>query len=381
MTEKSVSKAGLNARMAAKLARNTQKASADKAEQQDLLKAVQEEVATSEKPEVKVQIPLFPEEKSAMPNKWIRTSLFAAVKKGRRRSFVKTPLASRSDVSILYTGEQLDAGDNDVFLHAMRLSQGLAPGGQIHFVRSHFLQAIGRQPGTSGYKWLKDSLQRLASATMFIEDGEGKGKMFRLVKDMAWTESDYWLALDPEIATFYSKRELAFIDFDARLQMTHGMSRLLQNYVASHEPGNWHYAAVETLRDFYAASSSLKNFLDAHYGLPAALTELEELGIIEDHEFYLKTGRRMVKWWRPSDFGKWLRAYVEEQPLGWHHAAVEDLFGPSRYRTLKSFLAPRKGLKRGLHELERAGIITKAEIYQEKAGETLLLKTRWHREK
>lgn len=380
MTDKSVSKAAMSARLAM-LSRNAQKSIADKADQHDLLKAVQEELVTSEKPEVKLQIPLFPEEKSAMPNKWIRTSLFAAVKKGRRRNFVKTPLASRSDVSILYTGEQLDAGDNDVFLHAMRLSQGLAPGGQIHFVRSHFLQAIGRKPGTSGYRWLKDSLQRLASATLFIEDGENKGKMFRLVKTMEWTESDYWLALDPEIASFYGKRELAFIDFEARLQMKHGMSRLLQNYVASHETGLWHHISVETLRDFYAASSSLKNFLDNQYGLPAALAELEELGIIEDHEFYLKANRRMVKWWRPSDFGKWLRAYVESHPLGWHNASIEDLFGPSKFRTIKSFLAPRKGLKRGLHELEGAGIITKPEIYQEKGGGTLTLRARWHREK
>lgn len=380
MTEKSVPKAAMASRLA-KISRNAQKAISDKAEQKNLLSAVKEELSSSEKPEVKLQIPLFPEEKSAMPNKWIRTSLFAAVKKGRRRNFVKTPLASRSDVLILYTGEQLDAGDNDVFLHAMRLSQGLAPGGQIHFVRSHFLQAIGRKPGTSGYRWLKDSLQRLASATIFIEYGENKGKMFRLVDTMEWTNTDYWLSLSPEIASFYGKRELAFIDFEARLQMKHGMSRLLQNYVASHETGEWHYISLDTLRDFYAASSSLKNFLDNEYGLPAALAELEELGIIEDHEFYLKANRRMVKWWRPSDFGKWLRTYVEDQPLGWHNASVEDLFGPSRYRTLKSFLTPRKGLKRGLHELERAGIITKPEIYQERAGEKLLLKARWHREK
>lgn len=380
MTAIGVSKTGVPARLA-KITRNEQKARAQKAEQEDLLKVVQEEMATSKKPEVKVQIPLFPDDKSAMPTKWTRTSLFAAVKKGRRSTFVKTPLASRVDVSILYTGEQLDAGDNDVFLHAIRLGQGLAPGGQIHFVRSHFLQAIGRQPGTSGYKWLKDSLQRLASATLFIEDGDGNGKMFRLVKDMSWTESEYWLALDPEMASFYVRRELAFIDFDARLQMSHGMSRLLQNYVAGHEPGNWHYVAVETLRDFYAASASMKNFLDAHYGLPAALAELESLGIIEDHEFYLKSGRKMVKWWRPSDFGKWLRTYVEEQPLGWHETSVQNLFGVSHYRTKKSFLAPHKGLHRALHEMERAGIITKTEINKKVLDQNLIEYCRWYREK
>lgn len=379
MTDQSLPKTGVSARLA-KLTRNGEKAARQKAEQKELLMAIDNEVA-AEKPEVKVQIPLFPEEKSAMPTKWTRTSLFAAVKKGRRRSYVKTPLASRSDSSILYTGEQLDAGDNDVFLHAMRLAQGLEAGGQIHFVRSHFLQAIGRQPGTSGYKWLKDSLQRLASATLFIEDGEGKGKMFRLIKDMAWTESEYWLSLDPEIASFYGRREIAFIDFEARLQMAHGMSRLLQNYVVGHQQGDWHYIGVDDLRDFYAASSSMKNFMDPRHGLPAALDELESLGLIEDHEFYVKDRRKMVKWWRPSDFGKWLKSYVEEQAPGWHHAAVEDLFGPSKYRTLKSFLAPRKGLKRALHELEKAGVITKPEIYQEQAGETLILKARWYREK
>ena len=81
----------------------------------------------------------------------------------------------------LYTGEQLDMADNDVFLHALLLAQGRKAGEQIHFVRSHFLQAIGRSPGTTSYKWLKDSLQRIASASLFIENSDGDGKMFRLI--------------------------------------------------------------------------------------------------------------------------------------------------------------------------------------------------------
>jgi hypothetical protein len=379
MTDGSVPKTGINARLA-KIAKNTEIAEKRKREEKELLGQLESELA-SEKPVVKVQIPLFPEDKSAMPTKWTRTSLFAAVKKGRRRSYVKTLLASRDGTSIRYSGEQLDAGDNDVFLHAMRLAQGTDTGGQIHFVRSHFLQAIGRKAGTSGYKWLKDSLERLGAATLFIEDGPERGKMVRLVKELSWRESEYWLALDPEIASFYGRREIAFIDFDARLRMTHGMSRLLQNYVVGHQQGEWHYAGVDDLRDFYAASSTIKTFMDVRHGLPAALAELEALGLIEDHEFYLKGRRKMVKWWRPSDFGKWLRSYVNDQHPGWHHVAVEDLFGSSKYRTLKSFLSPSKGLKRGLHELEKAGVISKPEIYQEKAGEALILKVRWHLEK
>lgn len=84
---------------------------------------------------------------------------------------------------ILYTGEQLDAGDNDVFLHAMRLSQGLAPGGQVHFVRStSSKRSAGNQaPRVTSAKGFSASA---SPRQLFIEDGEGKGKMFRLVKDL-----------------------------------------------------------------------------------------------------------------------------------------------------------------------------------------------------
>lgn len=380
MTETSLTKTGVSSRLAAKLEKNTVKAVKQKKVQQELLEAINAEIAT-EKPEVKIQIPLFPEEKSAMPTKWSRTSLFSSVSKGRRTRYVKTQIASRSDFAIQFTGEQLDYGDEDVFLHAIRLAQGLDAGGQVNFVRSHFLKAIGRQPGTSGYKWLKESLQRLASATLFVENENGQGKIFRLIKEMSWNESAYWIAIDPEMASFYARKELAFIDFDTRLKMKLGMSRLMQIYVVGHKQGDWHYTSVDSLHAFYGASNSLKNFMSVRSGLPAALIELESLGLIEDHEFYVKDNRRLVKWWRPSDFGKWLRSYVEEEAPGWRYAAIDDLFGASKYRTLKSFLSPGKGLKRALNELEKAGIISKPEIYQEKVGEATILKVRWHREK
>ncbi len=379
MTEMSVTKTGVSSRLAAKLEKNATKAAKQKQSQQELLEAISDEIAT-EKPDVKIQMPLFPEEKSAMPTKWTRSNLFSSIAKGKRQRYVKEKIASRSDISMVYTGEQLNYEDEDVFLNAIRLAQGLEAGGQIHFVRAHFLRAIGRQPGTSGYNWLKQSLQRLASATLFVETEDGSGKMFRLIKEMAWSKSEYWISIDPDLVSSYAIRELAFIDFDVRLKMRLGMSRLMQGYIMGHQQGHWHYTSVSALHIYFGASSSIKNFMSARSGLPAALHELESLGLIEDPEFYEKDNRKMVRWWRPSDFGKWLKAYAEEQAPGWYHVAVDDLFAASKYRTMKSFLSPSKGLKRALSELEKAGIISKPEFYQEKAGETTAMKVRWYRE-
>lgn len=378
---------GAAARVAAIAKKNTSKQKTDKAQQQGLALALQaEQELDSTPPQIALQLPLFPGEKSAMPHKWTRSSLFMSIAAGKRAKYVKTRLASRDDLVLLYTGEQLDMADNDVFLHALRLAQGRKAGEQIHFVRSQFLQAIGRSPGTTSYKWLKDSLQRIASASLFIENSDGDGKMFRLISELSWKRKneEFWLALDPEIVQFFGKHELAHIDFQARLELKAPLAKWLQNYASGHRIGDWHHVTIENLR-VWSGGGEMRNFMSKGRGLPKALNEMESAGIIEEYEFYVArtaAGRneKMVRWWRPSDFGRWLQAYALEQPTGWHHVDVETLRGPSKYRTLKSFLATGKGLRKALTELEKGHIIEKPEIYTERSEEgKSVIRARWWR--
>lgn len=71
-------------------------------------------------------------------------------------------------------------------------------------------------------------------------------------------------------------------------------------------------------------------------------------------------------------------AYIANQPSGWHVVDAEALRGPSQYRTLKSFLASGKGLRRALNELEKAQLIEKSEIFSEPSttGKTVI-RVRW----
>lgn len=370
---------GIGAQMAAMEQRAKLKSAAEK--------KLADELATEQPspPQIALQLPLFPLDKSAMPHKWTRSSLFMSISSGRRARFVKTRLASRDDLSMIYTGEQLDMADNDVFLHALRLAQFKPAGEPIYFVRSQFIESIGRTPGTTSYKWLKDSLQRLASATLFIENAAGDGRMCRLINELAWKRQseEFWLSLDPEIMHFFGKHELAHIDFNARLELKAPLAKWLQNYASGHRAGDWHCISVENLRD-WSGAGEMRNFLSKARGLPKALAELEAVGVIEEFVFYTrKNGRdneRMVKWWRPSDLGKWLRDYAEGQPAGWHKTSVESIRGPSSYRTLKGFLAKGRGLNRAIHELEKSGVIEKSEIYSEldSSGKQVVL-VRWWR--
>ncbi len=354
------------------------------AEQKDVVAPPIEE---SEAHDLVMQLPLFPEQSSAMPHHWTRTSLFSSIQAGSRRLFQEERLSSRSDFTVLYTGPQLDMADNDVFLHVVQMAQNQNADSIISFTRSRFLKAIGRvDEGKKTYKWLETSLRRLASATLFIENSEGRGKMFRLIRDMAWDTSTgrSWVQLDPQIVEFFQASQLAFIDFEARLKLGSPLAKWLQNYACGHRAGEWHHVTVENLR-VWSGGGLMRNFVAKGRGLRAALSELEDAGIIDEAEIYVGVSNgekvKMVRWWRPSGAAKWLREYANTQAAGWHKVRVEDLFGLSQYRTLKGFMTPGKGLLKMLAELEKGGAISKPEIYTEVGEDKTPVKmVRWYRE-
>ncbi len=253
-------------------------------------------------------LPLFPEMSSGMPHKWTRTSLFCSVMHGVRPFHKQVKLATRSDFRIVYTGEQLDMADNDVFLHVIKMSENQSTRDRIHFVRSKFLKQINRTPGTSGYNWLESSLKRLAEATIFIEDTQGKGEMFRLIKEMRWDRmsEEYWIRIDPRIITFFEISKIAFINLESRRRYKYQLSKWLQNYVSSHKVNEWHIISIENIMQWAGIQGRERDFINKETrGLRKALNELVEGGdISSDWEIYSRTkaGEKiaMVKWFRLS---------------------------------------------------------------------------------
>ncbi len=82
-------------------------------------------------PEPAVPVPLpklppWPEPVRAVPNGFLRSALFGAIAKGRRRYINGEDLAAIDGETIRYKGERLDQGDLDVWesvLHAVRLQE------------------------------------------------------------------------------------------------------------------------------------------------------------------------------------------------------------------------------------------------------------------
>ncbi|MGO3030627.1 plasmid replication initiator TrfA [Pseudomonas helleri] len=229
---------------------------------------------------IQEQFPFFPPLASAMPTQWTRTGLFSNVKKGERRIFKNEILEGRSDYRVRMSGEELDMYDNDVFLHAVQLAQGLSVGEPVYFERAAFLRAIGRGSDLSAesYCRLHESIERLASATIFVDANSG-GETFRLIDKLKWgQENNYWIMMDPMVVSLFANSYLAFVDMEIRLRLKSPLSKYLQNYISGHSIGV-HRVAWESLRKWSGSRGRARDFKTR--ALPPALRELEGVGVIE----------------------------------------------------------------------------------------------------
>ena len=128
-----------------------------------------------------VQLPLWPEPVRAVPNGFLRSALFGAIAKGRRRYINGEDLAAVDGVTIRYKGERLDQGDLDVWesvLHAVRLQE---LGSQCR-VRSYaLLKLMGKTDTGKNRTTLHNRIERLVANALTVKQGRytyiGKQKL------------------------------------------------------------------------------------------------------------------------------------------------------------------------------------------------------------
>ena len=76
----------------------------------------------------KVFLPGFHEKYRAMPNPLARSSIFSSVARGKKERFEGVLLASRSDAIIIFTGEQLDESQADLWMQLVYEARACALG-------------------------------------------------------------------------------------------------------------------------------------------------------------------------------------------------------------------------------------------------------------
>ena len=121
-----------------------------------------------------LQFPLWPEPERGVPNEFSRSALFAAVQATDKRYLDNEQIASQEGFSITYTGMRLNQIHLDVFEGVMHLARGLPEGNRIEFTAHQLLTLIGRDAGSSQYKWLTRTFSHITATSVAVHKDGGK---------------------------------------------------------------------------------------------------------------------------------------------------------------------------------------------------------------
>jgi hypothetical protein len=246
----------------------------------------------------------------AMPNHINRSSLFAPIARGRRKFHRQTPIVTRSDCVLEYTGEQLDEADADLVMALIFFAQKQPLGKPVPLHRAQLLHKIGRATSGQRYDWLHRRIKALTEATLFLEakkpDGSirysiGKTVSFRIVSNFTYDDETerYTYTLDPRWVQMFGNREYALLDFEKRLQIGRGqdMAKALQRLVATSNDHVQRYA-LDWLKDKMEYTGRMRDFRES---LMRACAELERLDIIAAYKIEQSTrGKQQLAVWLPA---------------------------------------------------------------------------------
>jgi len=186
-------------------------------------------------PEV-VQLPLWPEPVRAVPNGVLRSALFGAIGRGRRRYINGEDIAAIEGVTVRYKGERLDQGDLDVWesvLHAVRLHE---LGSQCRVTAYTLLKLMGKTDTGANRKTLQDRIERLVANAVTLKQGR-YAYMGGLIQFAAKDEEtgEWIIEVDPKLRPLFALDQFTQIQWAVRRELDgKPLAQWLHGFYASH---------------------------------------------------------------------------------------------------------------------------------------------------
>lgn len=183
-----------------------------------------------------VQLPLWPEPVRAVPNGFLRSALFGAIAKRRRRYINGEDLAAIDGISIRYKGERLDQGDLDVWesvLHAVRLQE---LGSQCRVTSYALLKLMGKTDTGKNRATLHTRIERLVANALTVKQGR-YSYIGSLIANAAKDEEtrEWVIELDAKLCPLFAGDQFTHIEWTVRHALDgHQLAQWLHGFYASH---------------------------------------------------------------------------------------------------------------------------------------------------
>lgn len=183
-----------------------------------------------------VRLPAWPDAVRAVPNGFLRSALFGAIKRGARRYMQDELVAAVEGVEIRYTGQRLDQGDLDVWesvLHVVRMQE---LGSQCRITSYALLKLLGKTDTGSNRATLQTRIVRLRANALTVKQGRYTyigGLLAGAAKD---EETQEWvIELDAKMRPLFADDGFTQIEWTVRQALSgKPLAQWLHGFYASH---------------------------------------------------------------------------------------------------------------------------------------------------
>ncbi len=227
-----------------------------------------------------------PSNKRNMPNDIARSSLFVTKAKGVARKSIKHQrmFHLHKDISIVYTGEELRADDDEIiWMEILNVSQTVKLGEPFEFNIASLVKAIGWPHNGNYYEKIRQSISRLKTTEILFKNPKAHGvssafsliQKYDVINDDQAMPSHYRMYLDPEIVLLFVNKNFSSHEWEAYRKLS-PIARRLADYTQSHKVPN----PLDIL-DFHSlCGSDNGNISSWKQKVNKAIGELSDCGII-----------------------------------------------------------------------------------------------------
>jgi hypothetical protein len=231
------------------------------------------------------QLPLWPDDRRAIPSDLLRCALFGVSVYQERRQFRDCPIASLKSREITYSGPELRQRDEDVFLQLLHCARQADLSEWIEFRSQDMIKALRWSDNARSREELRETIERLTQSLLKIKSrGEEDTKIFggSLIRSFevhipnADARASRWrIKLEAEILRLFQDSQYTQVDWSQRLELT-PMAKWFHGWYHSHrEP---YPIGVELFCQLSGSNAELKKFRER---LRDAHDQLVEVGFLE----------------------------------------------------------------------------------------------------
>jgi hypothetical protein len=231
--------------------------------------------------------------KRAFPVPFGRASLFrVGDSREPREMYLKVQIATTSDYSLSFTGQELRIDDEDVLLQLLHLAKGQevsSKGFKVTFSSRSMLEVLGWGVGGNSHDRLRSCIERLQNGSISLKrliSSSVTRLFFGSFISSAFLEeagrSSKWVVyINEDSAKLLMPR--AELHWPSRIALRLDLSKWLQTFIESESLGAYQDHGINELMRL--SGSRAKNFSNFKTSLKRALIELEAKKVIEGYEF------------------------------------------------------------------------------------------------